>query len=361
MKVNAIVIPLIRGELCHLKTWMRYCPTSGENGKTVYLSIDLTWTEGEKTDIADTFSRCALHAEDWRLEFIECRMTAEESFYEKDASAFIDLEKHPYGQKSGPNMQFYRTIRTLEHERAEIGAVLLMEVDAFPVGHHWLSKLNHSLAKAPDDLLVSGPRYSGQAPLKEQIQEHLNGNSVYCIGCSDFYNFLDCWEALLLKALKVTPFMAYDVVIPWYFNYKTTHPRVLALTSEEATFASECFKNRTLDLTEMLINYGGETENHSAFRLNISSFVREFPQALIVHGKCFNDNIHALRAAKKHTTRTHPANILADLMLAGEYEEAVLLGMKDYEVMRLVTRRVGQLTPQQICLIKREWTNEYHK
>lgn len=358
MKVNAIVIPLIRGELCHLKTWMRYCPSSGENGKTVYLSIDLTWTDAEKTEITNTFSRCALREEGWRLKFVECRMTAEESFYEKDSGAYIDLEKHPYGQKSGPNLQFYRTIRALGHARAEIGAVLQMEVDAFPVGEDWLSKLNHSLAKAPGNLLVAGPRYSGKSPMKEQIQEHLNGNSVYCIGCSDFYKFLDCWENLLLKALKVAPFMAYDVVIPWYFNYKTINKGVLALTSREAEFASECFKTRTLDLTELLVNYGGFTENASSFRLDVSSFVRDFPQALIVHGKCFNDSIYALRAAKKHTTRTHPANILADLMLAGEYEDSVLLGMNDYAVMRLVTRRVGRLTPRQICLIKREWTNE---
>ncbi len=358
MKINAIVIPLIRGELCHLKTWMRYCPASGENGRTVYLSIDMAWAESEKSDISDTYSRCALHEEGWKLEFIECRMTAEESFYQKDPSVSVDLEKHPYGQKSGPNLQFFRTIRALEHVRAEIGAVLQMEVDAFPVGQNWLSKLNSSLAKAPEDLLVAGPRYSGKSYLQEQIKEHLNGNSVYFIGCSDFCKFLDCWEELLLKALKVAPFMAYDVVIPWYFNYKPIHKGVLALTSENAEFASECFKTRTLDLTEMLINYGGYTENTSEFRLEISAFIRDFPQALIVHGKCFNDSIYALRAAKKHPARTHPVNILTDLMLAGDYENSVLLGMNDYAVMRLATRRVGQLTPQQICLIKREWTNE---
>ena len=358
MRVNAIVIPLIRSELCDLKTWLRYCPKSGKSSKKVYLSIDQTWHEADKKDILDTYSRCSLHEEGWTLEFVECQMTAEESFYLKRSKVSIDIVKHPYGQKSGPNMQFFRTIRVLKQSRVEINAVLLMEVDAFPVASGWLTVLNDSLKDIPSNLLISGPRYAGRSFLKDEIKDHFNGNSVYFIGCGDFYRFLDCWEELLLQSMKIEPFMAYDVVIPWYMNHRITHKGVFVLTSENTEFAAECYRSRSFDLTQFLINYGGPDENHNDYKLDVPAFLQEFPSALIVHGKCFMEDIHTLRLSQKFTARRHPANILVDAIMAGDYEGSLLLGINNYALMKIITKKVERLTSRQALLIQREWTNE---
>jgi hypothetical protein len=358
MKADAIIMPLIYSELCHLKTWLRYCPPSGESAKTIYIAIDLTWTEEARKDVARTYERCALREEGWILQFIDCGMTAEESFYHKDPTVSIDLEKYPYGQKSGPNIQFFRSMRKLKKDQKNLDSVLLMEVDAFPLEAGWLTSLNQVLSDAPEDTLIAGPRYSGVSKMHENISEHLNGNSVYRIGHADFYHFLDCWDSLLVKTMTIAPWMAYDAVIPWYKNWRLMNKRVMDLTDKETESASNCFQNRVFDLTDHLVNLGGDEENKSDFRLDIAIFKHNHPHALIVHGKCFNQSIYSVRAARKHIERHHPANILVDTLLSGDYESALLMGMDDFQLTRIITMQISKISPYQTNLIKQNLTHE---
>jgi hypothetical protein len=358
MNINAIVIPLIRKELCELKTWLRHCPASGEKEKTLYLSIDTCWSDRDKSALKDSFSRSSLFRENWKLEFVECRMKESESFYEKEPSKPIDLAVYPYGLKSGPNLQFFRTLGVLKPYREKIGAVLLMESDAFPVVYGWLSCLVTALSAAPANLLLAGPRYAGGSYLNEQIKEHFNGNSVYCIGSPDFYEFLDCWETLLLKSLHIASYMAYDVVVLWYANFRQFNAGVERLTCEKTNNAEKWYRSRTMDLSDVLINFGGSMENHHEYQLDIPSFNRLFPKALIVHGKCFITQIHTLRAARVNPTRRHRANLASDFILQRKYEQSLIIGLEDFKLIRLMTQQVNRLSKQQQSLIQREWSKD---
>lgn len=358
MKADAIIIPLIYSELCHLKTWLRHCPPSGEFAKTIYLAIDLTWSEEARNDVARTYERCALRKEEWSLQFIDCAMTAEESFYHKDPQVAIDLEKYPYGQKSGPNIQFFRSMRKLKTYQRDLDSVLLMEVDAFPLGDGWLTSLNQVLSAAPADTLIAGPRYAGVSKMHENIREHLNGNSVYHVGYDDFYHFLDCWDSLLVKTMTIAPWMAYDAVIPWYKNWRKSNKRVMDISDPKTEIASDFFQNRIFDLTDYLVNLGGDEENKREFRLDSNEFKRNYPHALIVHGKCFNEFVYYLRAARKYIERHHPANILADTLISGDNELALLMGISDLKLTREIIMQLDKLSSIQVSLIKTKWTHE---
>ena len=355
MKVNGIVVPLISAEICHLKTWLSSCPPSGKTGAVLYLSIDMAWDEYDKCEIMDTFSRCRLSQEGWRVVFIECQMAADESFYVKDGKKHVDVQRYPYGQKSGPNMQFFRTIRALRAPAEELGGVLLMEVDAFPVVDGWNTQLDAHIANFPNDALLAGARYAGSTNLAAQIRSHFNGNSAYFIGRSDFFTFLDAWERLLLKCIQMAPHLAYDVAIPWFMNYRATHPGVRSLEDQQTEYLVASFNERCFDLSSYLVNYGGTIENSDAFCLDVPRFVADHPDALVVHGKCFDHLVSTIKAALTNQQRKCLLNVLHDLICCGSYDDAVLFGVRDFHILRSMIGRIEMLTERQVAVIERGW------
>ena len=358
MRISTVLIPLIPSELSLLKTWLRYCPHSGKKRGLLFLSIDQSWCELAKKEVADAFSRCSLHREGWRIEFVNCGMTPDESFYIKDALGKVDLEKYPYGQKSGPNMQFFRSMRALRHASREIGAVLLMEVDAFPIMQGWARRIDDKFDDIRNDILIIGARYAGTSRMAEQIKMHFNGNAIYFVGRNDFYHFLDCWENLLISGNKVVPYLAYDIVIPWYINYKISHVRVKALENDETRYLEDCFKGRFFDSSDYIINYGGQDENDEKYVLDVEGFVKQHPNALIVHGKCFHERIYTIRTIVKNGARRNLVNIVQDLILNDEYEEAILCGVRDANIVRRLVSRIDKLKSEQISVVNREWCTE---
>lgn len=353
--MDSILIPMINSEIPQLKTWLRYCPSSGVRKGCIFLSIDTSWSENLKEEITRTFTRSALYDEDWDLKFVNCNMNPNESFYIKDSAAEINLDLYPYGQKSGPNMQFFRSLMALRDFTKEYPRVLLMEVDAFPIADGWAKKLNEKVPCITKDILIAGARYAGASVLSPQIQSHLNGNSIYFIGQNDFYRFLECWEKLLLSGNRIVPFLAYDIVISWYVNYKQTNIKVKSLENDNARFIEDCYRHRFLDLSKYLINYGGPVEADNSFVLDAQKFIDQHPNAIIVHGKCFNESIYKLRAMVTNSSRKCQINILNDMILNGNYDGALLLGEPDMNITRAMIARIGCLSDKQVAMIKDGW------
>lgn len=353
--VNAVVVPMIRMEIPSLVTWIRYCPASGKKGCQLLLSLDTKWEAADRARVQDTFSRSALALEDWTIEFLDCGMTVEESFYIKNPKQEIDLERFPYGLKSGPNKQFFTTLRLLQTQAQRIGAVLLMETDAFPLYDGWLERLNQYMERTASNALVAGPRYAGASKMSPHISLHFNGNSVYCIGTADFYEFLDDWDHLLRETLRIARHQAYDCVIPWFMNYRSIHPGVRKMSERISPTLGERFTKRCFDLSECLVNYGGEVENANGYRLDVIRFLEKHPEATIVHGKCFMLDVHRLREAKANAARKHLVNVAVDLVNSGQYEKAMRFGLTKARIALAAAQNIDRLSEMDVSMIQRAW------
>lgn len=296
MKVTKILCPLIRPEIPQLKNWLIYMPSTGVEGVSVYFLIDTIWSKEEKEELSDVFERSCFGVSEGVVYFVDGNLSKEESFYIKDSQVSIDLDRFPFGQKSGPNKQFFQSMKILSKKYHVSEPIFLLEVDAFPLVENWLALLNMYLAPMDEShTLLVGANYQGGSKLASQISDHLNGNAIYNLGSRYWKEFIDSWERLLLEAVKITPFVAYDVVIPWYINYSKTNIRVGNIDFSGLSRLVDNFHNNCQPVNKLIINYGGELENSNSYRLNEISFLRNHIDALVVHGKCFVRSIYLLR------------------------------------------------------------------
>lgn len=184
-------------------------------------------------------------------------------------------------------MQFFRSLKKVIDLKAGIDAVLLCEVDAYPVRKNWIRNINGEIKKSgKTDLLIAGANYTGAGNLSPDIDSHFNGNSVYFIGSADFYEFLSSWENLLRSTIQTIPYMAYDVVAS-FVRWHEKSPEIRACFSSNTEKYVQDYYGRSLNLTGSLVNWGGEHENSDKFELDCEEFVVQYPVAQVLHGRCF--------------------------------------------------------------------------
>lgn len=348
-------MPLIRFELPYLYSWIEGCPPSGVQGVRFIIAVDTIWKDKEKQKIYEVFSRSILHTENWRLEFLDSGLSEEESFYIKDSSVPINLDKFPYGQKSGPNKQFFNTLKIIAKKYKE-GAAMLVETDAFPIIDSWLANLNSAVCDMDDKLLI-GANYQGTSSLSEQIKDHINGNAIYNVANYKFCELLEAWEDLLLKGNRIVPFLAYDIVIPWYVNYSHINIKVREIGAKE--IINEAYATRSIFLNQFLINYGGPNENLSSYKFDCNEFKNNFPFATIVHGKCFFASIYKLRLLyTTHNKFTYPLNIAFELLAEKNIVLPLMSGVLSPALAEILTRSIDNLTKSKISLIKTAIRND---
>lgn len=330
-KVNCVFMPVIRPEYEQLVQWLLSCCSPGQQQAILVLIIDTVWSSEEREELTRVFHRSAL-ANTMSLEFLDCNMSKEESFYIKDPKTPLDLEKFPYGQKSGPNLQFFISIQKIQSEFPQTQGAMLMEVDAFPLCSGWLDRLNKRLETLPKNVLIAGANYSGVSSLQYYIRDHLNGNSIYFLSSQGFGEFLEIWRGILLSSLHQLPHMAYDVVLNWYstsLDARAYGRSKLALANERARSVlggmsqnfhepaceiapvnqsdsdfNQLIKTRTCSLNDTLVNWGGAIENAEGFTFDCLEFYRIYPNALVAHGKCFINSAAVLR--RIYQRRTDP-------------------------------------------------------
>ncbi|MDV7391896.1 hypothetical protein RZS08_11100, partial [Arthrospira platensis SPKY1] len=153
------------------------------------------------------------------IKFLACNLEDFEAIYIRDIPKDISTMTVPsHGLKTGPNLQFFRSLQQLLNSEEKYTAVLLQEVDTIPLKNFWVDLINQDIQSLTDSLLI-GSTYSGVSQLKPEQINHLNGNAVYCLGNPLFERFLHLWEHLVLEVSKKAPWKAYDTSTEWAIQY----------------------------------------------------------------------------------------------------------------------------------------------
>jgi hypothetical protein len=262
MLVKKILTPLIRSEIPSLLKWIRYCPApcASDQQKEIiwYLSIDKEWTD---FDIAMTKSHIRNSAYcNLSLRFLSLGIPDHQSVYLRNLcrSSHCDLK---YGSKSGPNLQFFKSIEKISDEVPEGSdeAIMLLETDAIPIQKNWLNMLNKEIMIGPN-FWIAGGKYQGRSLLSESIKDHINGNAIYGIGVKGFRQFLVQWERLLVNAVAKDHWIAYDVVLTKAMQESNNEPfsRQSSIHVERKMLIEA--KKMTVDISSLILNVSGNHE-----------------------------------------------------------------------------------------------------
>lgn len=117
----------------------------------------------------------------------------------------------PWGQKSGPNFQFFRIMRLMSNLHSETW-LLQLELDTFPLRKISYLDVSHIVE---DDVWVAGPMSpeSSNKSFGGVTPQHINGAAFYKFGDPDFIDFVcRTWAPSLLYTLRMRPAVAYDVI-----------------------------------------------------------------------------------------------------------------------------------------------------
>lgn len=273
-------------EIPELEKWIEECPPTGFC-TTFYFSIDSSWWESEKEKLTSLFYDS--HLQNCQLDFIDCEIDPSLSFYDKDKSIQgFDVEKYKYGKKSGPNIQFFESLKKLSKKNADASAAILLETDAHPIKCNWLLELNQRLQWMGKDVYVAGSK-AVLAEIQSIIKQHINGNAIYHVGKEDFFDFLMFWERLLLESTKVNPDLAYDVVIEWSYHMSklsSAHTNLCQVWNEANALK---YKQGIVNISKYLANISGAVES-GEFEITLRRFLDKNPQLLIIHGRYFNQS-----------------------------------------------------------------------
>lgn len=343
-----IVVPLIRSEFYLLRSWLRYCPSPEVKNGTLYLSLDMCWSEEEISDFTRIFECSSFFNIEWEVIFLSCDLDSDESFYLKKIEKDFDVEKFPYGQKSGPNIQFFKTMKLVQREmKSSIRPVFLLEVDAYPLKDGWLNTILSKFSSEIDNSLIVGANYLGQSNMAEAIKSHANGNAIYNLSHKEFPDFLDAWELALKAVIKIDPQVAYDVALLWLLNRRRDEAE---MPIETVQFLQYCVDERISFINEIIVNYGGPHENSKDFELDLWGFSDEFPFAQIVHGKTFIKNIFLLRCLYYYNVaerRKMKVNIAIDFLQCDQIDLALFSGGTPMDVLEFLIGNVSRLSKQQ--------------
>lgn len=118
----------------------------------------------------------------------------------------------PWGQKSGPNVQFFHILR-LMRSLHDAEWVLQLESDTVPVRDVKEEDIPWVLNDSEGWVVGASTAHADHASLSQSTAQHLNGAAFYRVGDSGFMNFLETtWVQSLLYFLRYRPALAYDVL-----------------------------------------------------------------------------------------------------------------------------------------------------
>jgi|GEM_PF-5469031 len=280
--IDCILIPTVRNEWSALIQLLSDLPRPGLLfGKvTLVLSLDDKWLDEEKGFLTQIIENSSSSNFFKKIVFISCDIPPHESVYLREPSKNSPLLK--YGQKSGPNILFFRSIQKIIELKLCGYSVLLMETDIIPLSKNWLDKLNEELNLA-QNFLIAGSRYRGKGKLSKDIVNHINGNAIYNISNIDFLRFFKLWEYLLIKFITYDNNIAYDIAIEYILankDYFSTEK----LIQVKITELESLYNTRRIYL-KSLVNYSGAYENSDDYSFSANNFYNEFPDCVLLHCK----------------------------------------------------------------------------
>ncbi len=118
----------------------------------------------------------------------------------------------PWGQKSGPNFQFFEILRRM-HSSHRPEWVLQLESDTVPLRRVVSDDIPWVLERSDQWVVGSSASHADNGTLSSTTKQHINGAAFYRVGDSGFVEFLSTtWVQSLLYLLKSRPALAYDVL-----------------------------------------------------------------------------------------------------------------------------------------------------
>jgi len=124
-----------------------------------------------------------------------------------------------FGLKSGPNLQFFESIKLCDTS----GLTLLNETDMLPIAPNWIEICNEAIPSGVD-FLVAGATYLGNQDLPARIALHLNGNALYNTSSKYFMEeYLPLWRQSLASMCKFKLNAAYDIWLDLAISHSSEH------------------------------------------------------------------------------------------------------------------------------------------
>lgn len=217
--LSTVLVPMTSREMFQLellfglwRLWhlAGYRLSKRASNKELVISFDCAFSHSLEDQVVGLYRRYLLDLKFSKLEIVFCDIPKIDNVYVKKNDPIPDVLPR-LGYASGPNTQFFHTMRELRDREY----VFLNETDCVPICVDWLEKLGRRVFWN-ESFWVMGSSYKGITELGSDISNHVNGNAIYASGCSEFQLFLDEWETGLSEAVKQRNFMAYDV----YLAYK---------------------------------------------------------------------------------------------------------------------------------------------
>ncbi len=296
-KVDCILFPIIKSEIDDIINYFDniLLPTKVKESLTIVISIDRVWEDEDKRKIQDAIQKSRAKQCIKEIKFISCELTESESIYVRELPEKLwelrKMEIPSHGLKTGPNLQFLRSLHNLLSHHNKINSVLLQEADTIPLKKFWIDRINEDIEKCDDALLI-GTTYSGVSELKPEQINHINGNAIYCLGNSLFKNFLRLWEQLIIEVCKKAPWKAYDTATEWAIKYMNDDSCWVVdnkkredspyFSSTEIKEYLDMYNNKVYKLNQ-LVNKAGPVELKPETVFEPTSIATELQSASVIH------------------------------------------------------------------------------
>lgn len=227
---------------------------------------------------AEAIARYGLARHFRHIRVIDAGVPEEFNFYHRAEPPGWKPQRFPYGWKSGPNIQFFRTLR--HAELAGYAEILLIETDCCPLGADWARLIFEDAARRPGFWVMGSP-FRGRSRVGPEIMLHLNGVAVYRTAELGFAAMLAEWEARLLELCARHPETAYDCAQEMYYWHKL-RPENWSRMSEADVHDYQHFRQMFV-MTERIVNLAGEPEREGAGRYSLPEAEAKFPRARLFH------------------------------------------------------------------------------
>ena len=190
-----------------------------------------------------------------------------------------------FGLKSGPNLQFFESIRLCDTS----GFTLLNETDMLPIAPNWIEICNEAIS-SDVDFLVAGATYLGNQDLPARIAMHLNGNALYNTSSQYFMEeYLPLWRQSLASMCKYKLNAAYDIWLDLAISHSSEHrdrdrlgKRFLWLRNQPPLLDLIKFKSKMIIIPE-IYNFGAPIDSLSQDQ--ITRLLEEPTPKALIHSR----------------------------------------------------------------------------
>jgi len=290
-KLSSVLIPMTSWEILQLEVlfelWRLWELAGGalskkQPSKELVISFDCSYSQTLNEHVSKLYTDYQLNQKFTNLNVIFCDIADEDNIYIRKNDE-IPKTLPRLGYASGPNNQFFKTMRELNDKEY----VLLNETDCVPIRADWLEQIGKRVFWN-ESFWVMGSSYKGITELNGDISNHVNGNAIYAAGSSEFNEFLNDWESGLAEVVKTRNYMAYDVYLA-YKEHSTLNTEAKGPTRLNTLKQLKDIRNNKSKFvyTSLILNSSANQDIISKDDINSLEYQRGNPEISVCHGRHF--------------------------------------------------------------------------